>query len=156
MKKVKQTSLHIVNYLISLLLPLLGMSCSGQNTVQSEAGRVPRTIAMYGVPYSTYKISGKVENEKGKPVKGIEVSVMKSENSSQSNEKGTFNIEGRMHFRPDSIYMVVNDVDGTENEAYENDTIVLTPTYKIDRNDNSWSIGRAEIEDLKITIKKKK
>ena len=156
MKKIKQRSLHLVNYLISLLLSMIGVSCAVKNAPPQEKERSSPMIAMYGVPYSTYKISGRVENTKGQAVKGIEVSVMKSENSSQSNEKGTFNIEGRMHFRPDSIYVVVNDVDGTENEAYENDTIVLTPNYKIDRNDNSWSIGHAEIEDLKITIKKKK
>ncbi|MBO7234416.1 MAG: radical SAM-associated putative lipoprotein [Paludibacteraceae bacterium] len=156
MKKVKQTSLHIVNYLISLLLPLLGMSCSGQNTVQSEVGRVPRTIAMYGVPYSTYKISGRVENTKGQAVKGIEINVIESNVSTRSNDKGNFQLEGRHRFRPDSIYLVVNDVDGSENGEYENDTIILTPSYQRDKSANSWSLGDAKIEEVEISLKNKK
>ncbi|MBO7259550.1 MAG: radical SAM-associated putative lipoprotein [Paludibacteraceae bacterium] len=156
MKKIKQRSLHLVNYLISLLLSMIGVSCAVKNAPPQEKERSSPMIAMYGVPYSTYKISGRVENTKGQAVKGIEINVIESNVSTRSNDKGNFQLEGRHRFRPDSIYLVVNDVDGSENGEYENDTIILTPSYQRDKSANSWSLGDAKIEEVEISLKNKK
>jgi hypothetical protein len=47
-------------------------------------------------------------------------------------------------------------VDGSENGEYENDTIILTPSYQRDKSANSWSLGDAKVEEVEISLKNKK
>ena len=157
MKKVQQRSLRIINYFITALLSMFGISCAGRNHPVPEYGNPnPPTIAMYGVPYSTYQVMGRVENTQGNPIKNIEVEVMESGETTLTGTEGLFILKGRNRFRPNTIHIIANDVDSIENGHYENDTIIITPDYHSNLDESSWSNGHAEIDDVKIILKKKK
>lgn len=156
MKKIQQQSFRFINKLISLLLTLLGVSCSGQNISDpTHSTDNPPTIAMYGVPYSTYQVSGIVENAQSEPVQGIEVKMVNADSGTITAANGTFILEGRNRFRRDTLQIAVHDVDEAENGHYQNDTIDIAVTYKTDESSKSWSMGDAK-EVIKIVVKEKK
>lgn len=158
MKKVQQRSLRIINYFITALLSMFGISCAGRDYPVSEYGNPePRTIAMYGVPYSTYQVMGRVENTQGKPIKNIEVEVMESGATMLTGTEGLFILKGKSHrLKNDTIHIIAHDVDSIENGHYENDTIIVTPDYHYNLDESSRSERHAEIDDVKIILKKKK
>jgi putative lipoprotein (rSAM/lipoprotein system) len=59
-----------INILLGGLIAIL----SGCNTPK-KAVTNPKVVAIYGVPYASYDISGTVLNKKNKPIEGAEVVI---------------------------------------------------------------------------------
>lgn len=166
MKKARGRLLRLINQTISIILATLGVSCVGQKATTTEANKKelpittsshPRNIiALYGIPYTTYQISGRVENQQGKPIQGIEVKDINSPSGVITDKQGTFSLTGKNRFSPDSIYITLQDVNKKNNEPYQNDTIGVTMNYKKEEGNNGWCIGNTTVDDLKIILEKKK
>lgn len=80
-----------INWILGSLIALLGGCRAPQKTIQQEV------VTLYGVPYATYDISGKVINKQRKPIEGASVTVKGYHNTSmaemvQTDEKGMFHI----------------------------------------------------------------
>ena len=168
MKKIQRSILILFNQCISIVLAVLGLSCSGPkmsttNTNQptptpSSNNRPTNTatmIAMYGVPYTTYQINGKVEGNKGKAVPGIEVKAINTNTATITDNQGLFTLSGRNSFNPDTIYISVRDIDGKKNGEYQHDTVGVNVSYQENTNRQAWLMGTTNKEDVKIVLKQK-
>lgn len=128
---------------------------------------------MYGVPTLNYVVKGHVANESGEPVAGVQVVLLDGyvdattdsilgdkkfvdrllkERAVVTDEKGEFNAS--MHTAiTNSQRLLVRDIDGETNGAYQNQLIDLkfgdpqTPA-------NGWDLGSVETE-VSVKLKKK-
>ena len=118
------------NTLLTALLSLLGYGCSSENSMEMYGS----PILMYGVPSAEYKISGTVTDEGGKAVEGIKTSVKQVTNyegkpitfaidSVLTDANGHYDMTSTHFPQSPEIKLIVEDVDGDTNGAYQNDTI---------------------------------
>ena len=125
-------------------------------------------ICMYGVPTVSYELKGKVTDEGGKPVEGIEVSfasISPSDSTMVGNPFGPTAVtdaEGlwRIDYQDDpaSILKVIfTDVDGAENGGpfAEASTIVkdIQPV-KDPKDKNAFNLGEVKLEIPVVKLKK--
>ena len=149
MKKVKNVWLRCSAWLLNSILLLLGFSSCDSN--ESE---------MYGTPYATYSLKGKVVDAQKQPIPDIEVKIkigrggdyhsqiapLKTNASGEFSFKESFSTGGE--FR-----LVARDVDGTANGSFKSDSIDITMD-KPSGGDGSWFQGSASKEDIVITLQK--
>lgn len=149
MKKVKNVWLRCSAWLLNSILLLLGFSSCDSN--ESE---------MYGTPYATYSLKGKVVDAQKQPIPDIEVKIkigrggdyhsqiapLKTNASGEFAFKENLTIDGK--FR-----LVSRDVDGTANGSFKSDSIEITMD-KPSGGDGSWFQGSASKEDIVITLQK--
>lgn len=113
-------------------------------------------VCMYGMPIMDYTISGKVQNEDGEPVKGIEVTTDDDcyGNVASSGADGTFSLKSQ-HFPRETLTIQARDVDGPENGEYldKDQEVTLKQTAK---GDGSWYEGAFEAKDVVIVLSEKK
>lgn len=117
--------------------------------------------AMYGVPTVRYDVSGKVTDDKGNPIEGIEVEVrlkrdheiksLHAPTASVRNGNGVDNKvltdeKGRYSHtvRDDDFYEHVlqigfTDIDGEQNGAYQNDTVRFNKLPR--ESEDGWVTG---------------
>lgn len=132
-----------INWILGSLIALLGGCRAPQKTIQQEV------VTLYGIPYATYDISGKVINKQRKPIEGASVTVKGYRNTSmgemvQTNEKGMFHITAS-DFPTDTINIVVS----TPNAI---DSVQHKTSYKKEKEGRGFYRGECEIE---TTIKLK-
>ena len=156
MKKVKNVWLRCSAWLLNSILLLLGFSsCDNDNN-----GNGDEPLLMYGMPYATYSLKGKVVDAQKQPIPDIEVKIkignggvyynpiasLKTNSSGEFAFKENLTIDGK--FR-----LVARDVDGTANGSFESDSIDITMD-KPSGGDGSWFQGSASEEDIVITLQK--
>ncbi len=146
-----------------MLLALLGLGgCEG---IEEDLGIIE---VMYGTPSVHYSVKGKVTDEKGNAVKGIEVSVYGNymENGQlvsrpfmpgdASDEKGSYTKERSSVFGFPSLTIHFKDVDGDANGgSFADDSTTVNITVKDVTNGGAWYRGQAEVEVPTIKLKKK-
>ncbi|WP_033147420.1 radical SAM-associated putative lipoprotein [Prevotella sp. P6B1] len=149
------------NTILTALLSLLGYGCSSENSVEMYG------VMMYGVPSAEYKISGTVTDEGGKAVEGIKTSVKQistyedkthafSIDSVMTNTAGHYDVTVNVFPLNQEIKLLVEDVDGDANGAYQNDTIDIdyNNAQKIKEGDGTWNNGTFTIkQDIKLKKK---
>jgi putative lipoprotein (rSAM/lipoprotein system) len=149
MKKVKNVWLRCSAWLLNSILLLLGFSSCDSNGSE-----------MYGTPYATYSLKGKVVDAQKRPIPDIEVKIkigrgdvyynqiasLKTNSSGEFSFKENLTIDGK--FR-----LVARDVDGTANGSFKSDSIEITMD-KPSGGDGSWFQGSASEEDIVITLQK--
>jgi putative lipoprotein (rSAM/lipoprotein system) len=115
---------------------------------------------MYGTPYATYSLKGKVVYAQKQPIPDIEVKIkigrggdyhsqiapLKTNASGEFAFKENLTIDGK--FR-----LMARDVDGTANGSFKSDSIEITMD-KPSGGDGSWFQGSASKEDIVITLQK--
>lgn len=149
MKKVKNVWLRCSAWLLNSILLLLGFSsCDGNGS------------EMYGTPYATYSLKGKVVDAQKQPIPDIEVKIkigrggdyhsqiapLKTNASGEFSFKENLTAEGK--FR-----LVARDADGAANGSFKSDSIEITMD-KPSGGDGSWFQGSASKEDIVITLQK--
>ena len=150
MKKLNRSILRKINYCIGFILSLFGMTIFSS----CEYG-CPPIQAEYGTPSADFHISGRVENNLGKSIQGIKISVYNPQNSlDTTSADGSFKIDLYGHWPEEEITLFANDIDSTENGHYKTDTIYISPEYKKDPN-NSWN-RIANIDNVVITLEEEK
>lgn len=148
MKKVKNVWLRCSAWLLNSILLLLGFSSCDSNGSE-----------MYGTPYATYSLKGKVVDTQKQPIPDIEVKIkigrggdyhsqiapLKTNASGEFSFKESFSTGGE--FR-----LVVRDVDGTANGSFKSDSIEITMDKP--SGGDGWFQGSASKEDIVITLQK--
>ena len=146
------------NSILTALLSLLGYSCSSENSLPVE---------MYGVPSADYQISGTVTNDNGQVVQGIKTSVKQIStyegktqasciDSVMTDANGHYDVSVHVFPMNKEIKLLVEDVDGDSNGAYQNDTIDIdyNNAQKIKEGDGTWDNGTFVIkQDIKLKKK---
>jgi putative lipoprotein (rSAM/lipoprotein system) len=135
-----------INILLGGLIAIL----SGCNTPK-KAVTNPKVVAIYGVPYASYDISGTVLNKKNKPIEGAEV-VIKGYNNRvigdtiSTNKQGEFELH-ESAFPTDMINIVVSD----PSRQFKTDSIQHTATYEKTQDGRGFYRGECKIEtEIKV------
>ena len=148
MKKINNFWFRSSAWLLNSILLLLGFSSCDSN--ESE---------MYGTPYATYSLKGKVVDAQKQPIPDIEVKIkigrgdvyysqiapLKTNSSGEFSFKENLTAEGK--FR-----LVARDADGAANGSFKSDSIDIT-TDKPSGGDG-WFRGTTSKEDIVITLQK--
>jgi len=143
---MKKKIWKVSNALLSGILTLLGFSCAGSHE---------RELDMYGSPSASYRVVGKVTDESGKPIEGIQVKVMRGmapdyevfdtvETDNQGNyatkqfEDMDLDYDGKIAFI---------DAEDNANDGFQNDTIFVNglPRVQTEKGDDAFYSGAFEI-----------
>lgn len=149
MKKANNFWLRISASLLNSILLLLGFSSCDNNEPQ-----------MYGTPYATYSLKGKVIDAQRQPIRDIEVELKGVRNTLSYNraEPLKTNASGEFAFKGDlgaeeKFRLVARDVDGAANGSFKSDSIDITMD-KPSGGDGSWFQGTTSKDDIVITLQK--
>ena len=126
-----------LNWILGSLIALLGGCKAPQKAVQQEI------VTLYGVPYATYDISGKVINEQNKPIEGASITVKGYRNAAmgetvQTDKKGMFYVTVS-DFPTDSVNIVVSTPNATDSVQHQT-------SYKKEKERRGFYRGECEIE----------
>ena len=142
----------------ALLLALVGIGSTGC-----------WQVCMYGSPTAEWSVKGKVIDEAGKPVPGLQVVL----GNRTDNEPGVIYDQNywpldTLKTGPDGVYQVtdqgfplsklqvdVTDVDGAANGGEFNSASVVVSDFKFKNGDGAWYSGHADIAIPDIVVKKK-
>ena len=148
MKKINNFWFRSSAWLLNSILLLLGFSSCDSNGSE-----------MYGTPYATYSLKGKVVDAQKQPIPDIEVKIkigrgdvyysqiapLKTNSSGEFSFKENLTAEGK--FR-----LIARDADGAANGSFKSDSIDIT-TDKPSGGDG-WFRGTTSKEDIVITLQK--
>ena len=135
--------IRLKNWLYVTLAGLLGihLSCT-KNPMACE----------YGTPEATYRVLGKVSDEEGKPIEGIQVAMYGSKVTTNGN--GAYNVSRRV-IPYDTMMVEYCDIDDTVNGLYADTSVVVSfreATYI--GGDGGWYSGTATVvQDVKLKKK---
>ncbi len=155
MKKVKNVWLRCSAWLLNSILLLLGFSsCDGDDN-----GNVGEQLLMYGMPYATYSLKGKVVDTQKQPIPDIEVKIKIGNGNVYYNQIASLktNSSGEFSFKENltaegKFRLVARDADGAANGSFKSDSIDIT-TDKPSGGDG-WFRGTTSKEDIVITLQK--
>jgi len=151
----------------ALLMALLGIgSCS---EINNEDDPFKGMVAMYGTPSAQYSVKGKVVDEKGKAIQGLQVilgsryynsgGVIYDQNyfpidTLTTDSNGIYQFDSGTVFPVQNLEVDVNDIDGTAGGGEFNSatTVVKDIEYK---GGSGWYRGKADIKVPDIKLKKK-
>lgn len=149
MKKVKNVWLRCSAWLLNSILLLLGFSSCDSNGSE-----------MYGTPYATYSLKGKVVDAQKQPIPDIEVKIKERHGSVYYSHTAPLktNASGEFSFKESfstggEFRLVARDADGAVNGSFKSDSIDITMD-KPSGGDGSWFQGSASKEDIVITLQK--
>ena len=158
MKKHKSHIRKERSGLFTLLLALVGIGTTGC-----------WQICMYGTPSAEWAVKGKVIDESGKPVPGLQVAL----GNRMDNEPGVIYDQNywpldTLKTGPDGVYQVVSsgfplsklqvdvtDIDGEANGGEFNDVTLVISDFTFEDGKGAWYAGRADINVPDIVVKKK-
>ena len=149
--------------IFAMLAALLGISAGCKGGSQD-------IVCMYGVPTVSYELKGKVTDEAGKPVEGIEVSLERMEPGDSTGVGYTFGPivmtdgEGLWCIRTDgdpapSIKAIYQDIDGSANGGlFAPDSTVIKgiEPVKSQKDNNPFNLGEVKQEFPAMKMKKAK
>ena len=146
------------SWLYTAVIALLGFAgCSDDPSSMAD---------MYGVPTADYKYMGKVTDENGNPIKGINVVFQKHSYGDvapevfriETDKNGRYSTDYLKHsLSSEGIYQALyTDVDGEENGGHFEDKII--EIHKMDKQKtgegNSWYKGKFELTtEVKLEAK---
>lgn len=146
-------------WLMTAIISLLGFSaCSDE-----EKGM----MCMYGTPTFDYQADGRVVDEEGNPIEGIQVKVsLRDVMNRQTEDGGTIYSGKDGSFKTDKYFekmifsLTATDVDGAKNggefDSQEIRVDMIKPTYEENRKEgDSWYFGVQKYEDIEIVMTEK-
>lgn len=155
MKRLTSSLLICCNWVLASLLVLMGYSCS-------------ENVEEYGSPHADYTLKGKVVNQGGTPIPGIEIKVVSSSvyddssyhadsnypYQSLTDSKGEYTVNiGSSPGKKLTLYST--DIDGELNGSFRSDTTFIdSSTIELSGGKN-WYWGKGEVT-LDITLQEKK
>lgn len=138
------------NKIILLLLSVLGVSAG------KAQERVRQTVLMYGVPTTSFSVKGKVADKRGRPIKGIVVSVNDRQLQGATDENGIFEISFRIPGRiaEHTAALLFEDVDGPQNGGRFAAKQVET-TFREGEQHSTWT-RTMQAEDMVVVLDREK
>ena len=150
----------------TLLLALLGISSCGEINNEDDPFN---QLLMYGTPSAQYSVKGKVTDEKGEAIQGLQVILGKRYYDDSSviwdqhyfpidtlttDSNGVYQYDSGTVFPIENLQIDVNDIDGTAGGGEFNSatTVVKNIEYK---GGSSWYLGKADIKVPTFKLKKK-
>ena len=135
-----------INLILGSLIALLSGCKAPQKTVQQQ-----EVIALYGVPYATYDVSGKVVDQKKKPIADAKVVVKGYQHHAisdtlRTDDKGHFSTT-ISDFPTDTIWVVAEDQHTQATDSTEHKT-----SYQKKNAERGFYSGECEIKTT-ITLK---
>jgi putative lipoprotein (rSAM/lipoprotein system) len=149
MKKLSRSLIKGTNWALGGLLALLGFA--------GITSCIPRVE--YGSPHANFTIKGKVTNEQGAAIPGIQVEVVKYKTDTyqavdtvytQSNGDFEWNSSYIAGTNDTTFDIISTDIDGEKNGSYKTDMASVSFKREDLKGGKSWYQGKAEKE---ITIK---
>ena len=145
----------------ALLLSILGLG-GGCEVIEP---------VMYGSPYAHYSVKGTVTDEKGSPIKDLEVrlygvttyegqeyAIPNHLEPVKTDQQGTYHLEMSYGSYYDKLQINVEDIDGAANGGeFASDSLrSSTLTFLKNKDDkNMWFVGNADITMPDIKLKKR-
>lgn len=134
------------------------MTALGFGAVSCEGGG---NLDAYGTPYLEYRISARVVDSEGNPIRNIKVEASNNEdgptipwNTTMTNEDGSFELSGRNYMTPPVLRF--EDVDGELNGGeFETLTLDIGDSYTQTEEGKGWSSGsfEASLDDIVLNEK---
>lgn len=157
MKNIHHYLLRTFNRLLSTMLVLLGFtSCDKEEPL------------MYGTPYTTYYIQGKILNEIKEGIPDIKLEILSRHSNNNgsniwfnpccdpiiTNAEGGFSVDFSA-FPTGTIRVIATDIDGAENGAFAKDSIdiEITDADYTNKGDGAWDRGTARKENIILELK---
>lgn len=181
---MKTKYLKLKNWLLVSVTGALGLSSchSNKQLAEPEEQQPPRIREreemrlMYGVPTMNYRLSGRVKDAKGRPVKDVKVNLLEHgieatpdtvygdpdrvreylENTAVSTDRdGRFELNGSGRPFPE-VRVLVRDVDGHANGQFRNQLLEIQVTPDdVDRtNAEGWNQGSFS-KELEVKLESK-
>lgn len=149
--RTKSALFTLYNRLLLALLGILGFNLAGCEISEE-----------YGTPYATYEFKGRVQDQAGRPIEGIQVECRSLAGYSaggyplaQTDARGKF--EGKTSDMPSTRWTVrFVDIDGPLHGSFADDSVEVTfenSDYK--KGKGSWNRGSASKEIPTIVLKEK-
>lgn len=150
-------------FLASTVLGLLGFSSCGWLGIG---------VLMYGEPHADFKAIGKVTDEAGKPVEGIQVAVRQHwhyENTSSviydqndwfesdtvfTDSSGSYELTRSVFSAPNDVTVSFEDIDGEENGGEFEKAEANPEVKRTKKGDRNWYSGAFESR-ADVKLKKK-
>ncbi len=153
-----KTNFRFFSWLCTTIVALLGFAACDDDKLET----IDYPVA-YGTPTADYKYMGRVTDEDGNPIKGINIVFQGNGNSinkelyrTVTDENGRYSTD-YIHWNTGGIYQALyTDVDGEENGGHFEDKII--ETHKMDKQKtgegNSWYQGKFELTtEVKLEAK---
>lgn len=156
MNRTNHFFLTFTNKILAGLLSLLGFSLAACDKIGADE---------YGCPYADYEIKGKVVDDNGKAINGIQVIIPDPFGNEEYTHRDTLitNSAGEFIARPvvttfdtDITFKITTkDIDGTDNGGAFEETITEVVFKKEDLTEGSgsWNYGSAQ-KEVTITMKR--
>lgn len=117
-----------------------------------------KPVDMYGTPRADFRARGKVSDNEGRPIRGIQVRSEAYESREiLTSEDGSYDISGSMF--PNRMRLTFTDIDGPDNggEFLERAVDVkFTQDDRTGKGDGSWYSGSFAREGIDVTLVEKK
>ena len=117
-----------------------------------------KPVDMYGTPRADFRARGKVSDNEGRPIRGIQVRSEAYEGREiLTSEDGSYDISGSMF--PNRMRLTFTDIDGPDNggEFLERAVDVkFTQDDRTGKGDGSWYSGSFAREGSDVTLEVKK
>lgn len=119
--------------------------------MQNKVAKSNEVVALYGVPYATYEVSGKVTNSKNSPIEGAKVLVKGYKNqvigdTIVTNKKGEF-VLYKSAFPTETINIVVFEPDN----QVPTDSVQHKTHYEKQQSERAFYRGECKIEtEIKV------
>lgn len=136
-----------------LLLALLGFSTACEKLKNEE-----NPYAMYGTLHADFRARGKVTDNEGHPIRGIQVRSEAYEGREiLTSEDGSYDISGSMFLK--RMRLTFTDIDGPDNGGEFTERAVdvkFTQDDRTGKGDGSWYNGSFAREGIDVTLEEKK
>jgi len=156
---------HKVGF-FAMLFALLGIGACGE--INEDDPNFRNGEVMYGVPTVYYSVKGKVTDENGKAVDGIQVRVQRQAKGDNriwyddmtapitSGTDGKWSTEPR-DMPTSTLKIVFTDIDGDANGGeFAADSLLVPVTITKDsKNTDPWYYGEAKVDVSTVKLKKK-
>lgn len=151
---MKQTAwTKFLNWVLVTLGFATTVSCQMYGTLKPMYGTPYPDPVMYGQPYMSYEVSGKVVDEEMKPIEGIQVVGVENDTTYTAAD-GSFFISAKEWSSPEAIF---EDIDGPENGGEFKTRHEYFPGIEMRQVEkgSGWYRGKYVGKDVVVTLKKK-
>ena len=109
-----------------------------------ESGIRGGNLDAYGCPHVDYRITARVVDEDGNPIKGIKVTDVYDSHIVDTDDNGEIYIKREQsHSKPDTLKFI--DIDGEENGGeFESKTLIIKDAYETIQEPQGWFKGEYE------------
>jgi len=151
MKRIKIRALMGYNYLLSVLLIVLGFSAACEK-IADEYGT---PADEYGTPHATFIVRGQIQSQENSTAIS-NIQVIMGNDTSYADENGKYEAKNGDFPKDQTFTLKFNDIDGLLNGEFNSlDSVIEFKSPIYTDGDGKWYKGKTE-KELNIKLKAKK